>query len=175
MNSAGRILIMPKGEWKADIEYEMLDLVYHNGLSWLAKKPAIGIEPNDANYEYWHKMFDIAPSTIGAIPKEYMGQAIYVTNLMSDYSVPTFVTWNEETENTPYKHGLTECTHGFAIIFGSYNNNQTIMAWTEGGATNCFIHSVNGGYVHGWDVFLPKIMLKPYIEEIIAEYLSKNS
>ena len=38
MASAGRILIMPKGDWKEETEYEMLDLVYHNGTSWLAKR-----------------------------------------------------------------------------------------------------------------------------------------
>ena len=58
MASAGRILIMPKGEWKAETEYEMLDLVTHNGASWLAKKNAKGIEPSEANAEYWHNFVD---------------------------------------------------------------------------------------------------------------------
>ncbi len=56
MSSAGRILIMPKGNWNAETEYEMLDLVYHNGRSWLAKKNVMGIEPSDANSEHWMKM-----------------------------------------------------------------------------------------------------------------------
>ena len=59
MASAGRILIMPKGEWNADTEYEMLDLVSHNSTSWLAKKDVVGIEPSEANSEYWHNMVDI--------------------------------------------------------------------------------------------------------------------
>ena len=32
MISAGRVLIKPCGEWKADVTYYMLDLVNHNGL-----------------------------------------------------------------------------------------------------------------------------------------------
>ena len=56
MASAGRILIMPKGDWSAETEYEMLDLVFHNGASWLAKKNAVGIEPREENAEYWMKM-----------------------------------------------------------------------------------------------------------------------
>ena len=156
MASAGRILIMPKGNYDSSATYEMLDLVHYNGTSWLAKKTATGIEPSAANSEYWHNLIDITPSTIGAIPKENLGQAIYVSNLMSDYTVPTFVSWDENTENTPYKHGLTKCTHGYAIIFGSYTNYQTIMAWAKGGEPNCFIHCVNGGNVYGWDSFLPK-------------------
>ena len=59
MNSAGRILIMPKGEWKADAEYEMLDVVKYNGTSWLAKKAVKGIEPSADNSEWWYNMFDI--------------------------------------------------------------------------------------------------------------------
>ena len=58
--SAGRILIMPKGEYNSSTTYQMLDLVKHNGTSWLAKKTVVGIEPNTANSEYWHSMFDIS-------------------------------------------------------------------------------------------------------------------
>ena len=56
MASAGRILIIPKGEWLAETEYEMLDLVFHNGRSWLATKISKGIEPSTENAEYWFKM-----------------------------------------------------------------------------------------------------------------------
>lgn len=56
MASAGRILIMPKGNWDANTEYEMLDLVFHNGTSWLAKKNVVGIEPSEDNEEHWMKM-----------------------------------------------------------------------------------------------------------------------
>lgn len=60
MASAGRILIMPKGEWNVEAGYENLDLVSYNGSSWLAKKPSVGIEPSDANSEYWHHMSDFS-------------------------------------------------------------------------------------------------------------------
>ena len=59
MASAGRILIMPKGNYNAETQYEMLDLVYHNGTSWLAKKTTKGIEPGEANSEHWHNLIDI--------------------------------------------------------------------------------------------------------------------
>lgn len=58
MASAGRILIIPKGEWNEEKEYEMLDLVFHNGTSWLAKKYVKGIEPSADNAEYWFMMVD---------------------------------------------------------------------------------------------------------------------
>lgn len=58
MASAGRILIMPKGNYDASVTYEMLDLVKHNGISWLAKKTVVGIEPSIANSEYWQDVLD---------------------------------------------------------------------------------------------------------------------
>lgn len=61
MASAGRILIMPKGAYSASATYEMLDMVSHNGKSWLAKKTVAGIEPSAANSEHWHDLVDIAP------------------------------------------------------------------------------------------------------------------
>ena len=63
MASAGRILIMPKGEWNAETTYESLDLVFYGGTSWLAKKNVTGIEPSDANSEYWFKMCEATDLT----------------------------------------------------------------------------------------------------------------
>jgi hypothetical protein len=57
--SAGRILIKPRGEWDANITYEMLDLVNHNGYAFLAKRTVVGIEPSDEHSSYWHNMLDI--------------------------------------------------------------------------------------------------------------------
>lgn len=56
--SAGKIIILPKGNYNAFTDYKILDLVNYNGVSWLAKKPVKGIEPSEANAEYWHRMFD---------------------------------------------------------------------------------------------------------------------
>lgn len=57
-NIAGRILIIPKGDYDANASYTMLDLVSHNGTSWLARKNATGIEPSEANSEYWQRLVD---------------------------------------------------------------------------------------------------------------------
>lgn len=62
MASAGRILIMPKGNYDSSVTYEMLDLVKHNGTSWLAKKTTTGIEPSADNGEHWHSLLDFDPS-----------------------------------------------------------------------------------------------------------------
>lgn len=79
MATAGRILIMPKGAYDESTTYEMLDLVKHNGTSWLAKKTVIGIEPSEANSEYWHKMFDL-PDVITAINEHKADTTAHVTS-----------------------------------------------------------------------------------------------
>ena len=58
MADAGRILIMPKGKWDANTEYEMLDLVYWKGSTWIAKKNSKGVEPISSNHdtEYWQRV-----------------------------------------------------------------------------------------------------------------------
>ena len=59
MKVAGRILIMPKGTYDESVTYEMLDLVNHNGSSWLAKKTCVGIEPSIENDEYWQVLLGL--------------------------------------------------------------------------------------------------------------------
>lgn len=76
MTTAGRILIMAKGDYDSTKGYEMLDLVRHSGTSWLAKKEVpVGIEPSIANEEYWQNMFDaeaFVDARIEAKIAEYM-------------------------------------------------------------------------------------------------------
>ena len=56
MAIAGRILIIPKGNWNANTDYEMLDLVRHSNASWIAKRPNKGVEPSEANSDDWQVM-----------------------------------------------------------------------------------------------------------------------
>lgn len=68
---------MPKGDYDSTIIYEMLDLVRHNGTSWLAKKETKGNEPTNANSEFWQNMFE-AESFIEAKIEEKVKQ--YMSN-----------------------------------------------------------------------------------------------
>lgn len=54
MVNAGRILIMPKGDWNALTTYDMLDLVAYNGIAYLARQTNIGQNPStDSSMTYW--------------------------------------------------------------------------------------------------------------------------
>ena len=165
--SAGRILIKPRGEWDANITYEMLDLVNHNGYAFLAKRTVVGIEPSAEHSTYWHDMLDIKKIVENSIAetvadevgdilserfRDEMSEAIFASDLMADFTEPTFVKWDTETENTPYKSGLTDCTDGFALVYGDAENH-TIIAWAKGGENyDCYMHNVSNGVVKEWNV-----------------------
>lgn len=54
MVNAGRILIMPKGDWNALTTYDMLDLVSYNGTAYLARQTNVGQNPStDTSQTYW--------------------------------------------------------------------------------------------------------------------------
>lgn len=166
MISAGRILIKPCGEWKADVTYRMLDLVNYNGYAYLAKKTVIGIEP-EGHPDEWHNMLDINKIVEEALVNELadsvskmleerfaelLSEARYVTDLFADFDVPTFVRWDTYTANTPYTVGLTTCYEGFALVFGKYATSHTVSAWVKGGIkAECFTHTVSDGKDYGWD------------------------
>lgn len=54
MVNAGRILIMPRGDWNNLDTYDMLDLVTYNGVAYLARQQSVGINPaTDTSLTYW--------------------------------------------------------------------------------------------------------------------------
>ena len=54
--SAGRVLLIPKGDWNAQTTYTGLDWVRHNGAAWVCKNTCTGIEPTEANSANWQIM-----------------------------------------------------------------------------------------------------------------------
>ena len=74
--SAGRVLLIPKGDWNANITYTGLDWVRHNGAAWVCKNTCTGIEPTLENAENWQMMARDGQS----------GSAINVDTSMSDTS-----------------------------------------------------------------------------------------
>ena len=104
-NIAGRILIIPKGDYDASASYTMLDLVSYNGTSWLARKDATGIEPSEANGEYWQSMFDFAST-----PVTILGDNEYIDARYAISGRLCFLHLGKATEeltlNTNYKVGV---------------------------------------------------------------------
>lgn len=58
MATAGRILIIPKGRYNEETQYDMLDMVSYGGKGWICKKTCIGIAPEEG--EYWAESLDVS-------------------------------------------------------------------------------------------------------------------
>ena len=105
MANAGRVLIIPKGEYSSSTTYEMLDLVYYQGTSWLAKKTVKGIEPSETNKEYWQIMFGFSNT-----PLTVLGDNRYIETLFATSGNLCFLYFGKATErmtlNSDYKVGV---------------------------------------------------------------------
>ena len=62
-----------------------------------------------------------------------MSKAIYSSDLFGTYDLPTFVIWDSNTANCPYKSGLTQGQEGFAIVYGTKTGWHTVIAFQKGG------------------------------------------
>ena len=65
--SAGRVLLMPKGDYNAEAEYHVLDWVLYNGRPYVAKQTTTGNLPT--NTTYWALLLDF-PTEVDAAPTE---------------------------------------------------------------------------------------------------------
>ena len=54
--SAGRVLLIPKGDWNSNTTYTGLDWVRHNGAAWVCKNTCTGVEPTLENADNWQMM-----------------------------------------------------------------------------------------------------------------------
>lgn len=92
MASAGRILILPKGNYDPSVTYEMLDLVFHSGASWVAKRTVTGIAP--VNGDDWMKMCESMDLTeilqrIAALESQMLGTISLDDIDLSKYATKT--------------------------------------------------------------------------------------
>ena len=74
--SAGRVLLIPKGDWNAETTYTGLDWVRHNGGAWVCKNTCTNVEPTEENSDNWQIIARDGQS----------GSVINVDTVMSDTS-----------------------------------------------------------------------------------------
>lgn len=91
MQDLAKILLIPKGDYTATTAYESLDIVNHNGASWVCKKDCTGQEPSDSNTEFWQRfgtavdLSNFLPLTGGTI-ESYLETMFGIRNTNSDTS-----------------------------------------------------------------------------------------
>lgn len=54
--SAGRVLLMSRGEWASGTAYALMDFVEYNGSSYVCKADAAGTEAPNNDTEHWQLM-----------------------------------------------------------------------------------------------------------------------
>lgn len=66
-STAGRVLLMPKGDYDNTATYTTLDVVIYGGLPYVAKQTTTGNLPSDTTY--WQKLVDM-PTQVDNVPTE---------------------------------------------------------------------------------------------------------
>lgn len=80
MGDAGKVMILPRGEYDIDANYEILDLVTYQGLAYLARKNSKGKLPTEPTGEYW-QVFGSAESGTTIVSTLTAGQTeLVITN-----------------------------------------------------------------------------------------------
>lgn len=95
MAIAGRVAIVPKGDWSAETEYKRLDEVTYNNTMFIAKK-AVPKGTLPTNAEYWSKSI--------------VGSAVTVDAAMSDTS-------ENPVQNKVVKNALDHKLNGYTVTY----------------------------------------------------------
>ena len=67
---AGRVALLPKNEWSSVAEYEILDVVSHNGSLYIAKQDSVNREPTGVTDNYWMLAVDSPRVMTGATDQD---------------------------------------------------------------------------------------------------------
>ena len=127
MASAGRILIMPKGAYSASATYEMLDMVSHNGTTWLAKKTVKGIEPSAPNSEHWHNMLDFDPSDFESRKADGGTLAVVINPNGNDYVDYSFELEQQKYINVYANTSNTSDIFVLGVAITDYVDNKVFI------------------------------------------------
>ncbi len=175
MASAGRILILPKGDYDPSVEYEMLDLVNYNGKSWLAKKTSVGITPSDENSEFWQNMFNITAESIGALNRMTGGTVFGSIVLERDWAT---ISLHDSTDRRAFveKSPATHAMSLYNYLDDDNYNNLMLLPETESITESVSLkHKVDGNEAiykifgeHNID------LLNQYIDARIEAKLNNN-
>lgn len=80
MINAGRVLIIPKGEWTNLESYEMLDLVTRGDIAYIARQASVGVDPaTDTQLTYWQPFGTAAKIATTSVPGIVMPDGTTIT------------------------------------------------------------------------------------------------
>ena len=135
MAVAGRILIMPKGAYDENETYEMLDLVNHNGVSWLAKKTCVGIEPSMEASEYWHIMLGIEVGVLHEDVELEQADAFMQVDVKEGYRLTSAVVNTSEMVDSDVIIGICLQNDKYILVTKgapeAVTNKNVSLVWTK--------------------------------------------
>lgn len=80
MINAGRVLIIPKGEWTNLEPYEMLDIVTRGDIAYIARQASVGVDPaTDTQLTYWQPFGTAAKIATTSVPGIVMPDGTTIT------------------------------------------------------------------------------------------------
>ena len=111
MAIAGRVAIVPKGDWSADATYKRLDAVTYNNTLYFAKKE-VPAGTETSNTEYWSK------SIVGNPDKssDQQGQNLISYPYYSKSNTNNGITWTVNEDGTVTANGTATKESAFNII-----------------------------------------------------------
>lgn len=126
--SAGRVLIIPKGDYNSAITYNMLDMVYYGGKSYICKQTSTGNLPT--NNVYWQIMLDGASALNDLTdvnitdPQNGDGIAYNATAHKWENTTPVGITIASPPATTDYSDGDILDLTGM-VVMAEYSTGQT--------------------------------------------------
>lgn len=80
MVNAGRILIIPQGEWSNLTNYQQLDLVTKGDVAYIARRASVGVDPStDVQMTYWQPFGTAAKIATDEVPGLVMPDGTTIT------------------------------------------------------------------------------------------------
>lgn len=167
--SAGRVLLIPKGDWNAETTYTGLDWVRHNGVSWVCKNTCTNIEPTEANSDNWQIMsrdgtqitVDTEISDESENPVQNKVVTAYIDarksaqgqNLIPypyyrpDSYTSNGITWTVNEDGSITANGTATATSFYSIFIGQLGleigKHYTLTLISVGGPISLFIANAN--------------------------------
>ena len=138
-SSAGRLFILPKGEYNSAETYYMLDAVRYNGSLYLAKKTTVGNVPQEG--DYW--MLCINSGVWGEIAGTLSDQIDLKNALDAKQNTLTFdATPTDESSNPVTSNGIYAALAGKqdTLTFDSAPTSASTNPVTSGGLYTEFEH-----------------------------------
>lgn len=131
----GRVAIVPKGNWSSTEDYERLDLVKHNGGSYLAKLNNKNVEPSNSTTTTWLQIAEKGATGDPAATEDV--EAWLKKNVMPISSISSILEYSDSTiytannvvlyTNKIYRC-LTETTAGIVPTNTNYWSEVTVTS-----------------------------------------------